>query len=99
MDTSTVELVRNAAQIHSPAWQCFVFGFAGGLLREIRTSKDGGLSLPKIKNGKLYLNCLVGALIGGGMGFLLNGSIITAFGWGVGGSELFDRFVNSREAA
>lgn len=54
----------------------FLAGAIGALIKEIW--EDDGLILPKIKNGKLQLGFIGSALIGGFVGYIVDGSYITA---------------------
>lgn len=70
----------------------FIFGALGALIRLL--SRQGGkLELPYLRNGQLYLGFLGSLIIGAGVGFVVDGSLITAFLAGYTGSSLLSKLV------
>ena len=64
----------------------FIAGLLGALIKDITI--DNVLTLPKIKDGKIILGSLGGAIVGGFVGYLVDHSVITAFMSGYAGTSI-----------
>lgn len=57
-------------------WILLLAGTVGALVREIL--REGGIELPKKIGGKLFLGFIGSAIVGGFVGYLIDGSVVTA---------------------
>ncbi len=64
----------------------FAAGAFGALLSDI--IQDNCIVMPEFKSGKLYLGFFGGLLVGGCAGYLIDGSLITAFMGGFTGKSI-----------
>jgi len=69
-------------------------GAAGGFISTI-VRCDGCIVLPKIQEGRLYLNSLGGIVLGAASGMLGDANIQNAFMWGIGGGTIMPALVAS----
>jgi hypothetical protein len=69
-------------------------GAVGALVKD--ALKDGCFQLPYIKNGKLFLGFLGGALIGAFVGMAVDGSIVTAALGGYAGISVITNLLPSQ---
>lgn len=68
------------------SWTFFGMGALGGLASVILT--PGGIELPKIKGGKLYLGPIGGILLGAIAGVVGDSNPINALIYGIGGGHV-----------
>jgi hypothetical protein len=73
----------------------FLAGAFGALAKDIL--KDNELEIPKFKDGKIALGFLGGAITGGIAGYLIDGSIETAFMAGFTGSAIFSSLLTGKK--
>lgn len=69
----------------------FLAGAVGALVADIL--EDGALTLPKIMDGKLILGSIGGMVVGATAGYLVDGSIITAFLSGYAGKSAIENLL------
>jgi len=69
----------------------FVCGALGSLVKDI--VKDGCFEFPKIKEGKLYLGFIGGAIIGGFVGVVVDHSYLTALLAGYTGISVIEHMI------
>jgi len=67
-------------------------GAAGAIVREIL--RDNSLALPKKINGKLFLGFIGSAIVGGFVGYFIDGSYFTAAMGGYVGISAFENLIN-----
>lgn len=67
-------------------YEIFLAGAAGALISDI--IQDNCLIMPTFKDAKLYLGCIGGLLIGACAGYLIDGSMLTAFMGGFTGKSV-----------
>lgn len=73
----------------------FCAGAVGALISDI--IQDNCLILPEFKDQKLYLGSLGGILVGGIAGYLIDGSIVTAFMGGFVGKSIIISLLKTYE--
>jgi hypothetical protein len=73
-----------------------VWGAIGGLVSIL--VKDGGIELPKIKDGKIYLGSMQGIILGIISGLIGDSTPFNAFMWGAAGGVVLTGLVNLSEA-
>jgi len=74
----------------------FICGMAGALVKDI--CHDGALSLPMIKDHKLFLGFLASAFIGGCVGVIVDHSYLTAFLSGHVGYSIIENLVAGKNS-
>lgn len=74
-----------------------MIGAAGALIKDI--IEDGCIIMPKFTDGKLFLGFFGGVLIGGVSGYLVNGTLITAFLAGYTGKSVIENVIIKAETA
>ena len=73
----------------------FFMGALGALVKDI--FKDNYIVLPKLKEGKLFLGCIGGIIIGGIAGYIADNDPLTAFLGGFAGYQLIESLVVKKE--
>lgn len=68
-----------------------LIGAAGALVKDL--IQDGCIELPKKQAGKIYLGCFSGMIIGAFAGYLIDGSLPTAFMGGYMGSSIIQSLI------
>jgi hypothetical protein len=68
-----------------------VAGAFGAVIKDV--VKDNKLILPKCKNGEVILGCIGGILVGMSVGYLVDGSPITAFFGGYAGTQMLQSLI------
>ena len=66
-------------------------GGLGAIIKDIL--EDGHLVLPENKDGKLYLGCIGGLIIGAVAGYFIDGSFVTAFMGGYVGKSVIENLM------
>ena len=74
----------------------FVAGALGALTKDI--IKDNSLKMPKKINGELSLGFLGGIIIGGIVGYLMDGNPTTAFLAGYSGTAVLENLLVDRKS-
>lgn len=73
----------------------FGAGCAGALISDI--IQDNCIVMPNFSDGKLYLGCIGGLIIGGMAGYLIDGSLTTAFMGGFTGKAIITSLIKKFE--
>lgn len=73
----------------------FGAGAVGALISDI--IQDNCLVMPSFKDEKLFLGCIGGILIGGVAGYLIDGSMVTAFMGGFVGKSIIISLIKNYE--
>ena len=77
--------------------ELLAFGALGAIVKDI--FKDNYLVIPSFKEGKLYLGCIGGIIIGAIAGYIVDNDPITAFLGGYAGYQIIESLVNQNEKA
>ena len=67
-------------------------GAIGSVVKDIL--QDGALEIPYKQDGKLFLGCIGGAIIGSFVGLAIDGSFIEALFGGYAGMSIIENLVN-----
>ena len=67
-------------------------GAIGSVVKDILT--DGALVIPYKQDGKLFLGCIGGAIIGSFVGMAVDGSFVEALFGGYAGMSIIENLVN-----
>jgi hypothetical protein len=74
----------------------FLMGALGAFVKDI--FKDNYIVLPKFKEGKLFLGCIGGLVIGAMAGYIADNDPLTAFLGGFAGYQLIESLLPKKES-